>query len=151
MENNEHYTSDKPINSENEDRFQRYGFAKRIAETIVSRNNKDSIVLGLFGAWGEGKSSVINFIKSEISSTSKDFIQLTFNPWRFTDEAALLTSFFNTLASEIKKSIPKEEDPKPKKWLGRKFDSLKKSFEENKEQQKEFREILNQIEKNAKR
>ncbi len=52
MGNTEHYTSDKPINTENEDRFQRYGFAKRIAETIpiLSRNNKDSIVLGLFGA-----------------------------------------------------------------------------------------------------
>ncbi len=145
MENTEHYTSDKPINKENEDRFQRYGFAKRIAETIVSRNSKDSIVLGLFGAWGEGKSSVINFIKSEISSTSEDFIQLTFNPWRFTDEAALLTSFFNTLASEIKKSIPKEEEPKPKKWIGRKIDNWKKSFDENKEPLKTNSEAIGDL------
>jgi predicted KAP-like P-loop ATPase len=114
--NKEHYAADRPIDNVSEDAFQRYGFAKRIAETITQRQNKDSIVFGLFGAWGEGKTSIINFIHKEISRQGDSYIQITFNPWRFTDEAALLTSFFNTLASEIKKSIPEECDKKSDKW-----------------------------------
>jgi predicted KAP-like P-loop ATPase len=129
MENKEpeHYTSDRPIFSEKEDAFQRYPFSKRIADTITNRKSKDSIVFGLFGAWGEGKTSVINFIKKEISSAGDEYIQITFNPWRFTDEAALLTSFFNTLATEIKKAVPieteeKVDSPSKKKgWLKRKM------------------------------
>lgn len=113
--NNENYTADRPINSEKEDAFQRYGFAKRIAETITNRQSKESIVFGLFGAWGEGKTSIINFIQNEISSEGNNYIQITFNPWRFTDEAALLTSFFNTLASELKKNILEEAQTKSKK------------------------------------
>jgi predicted KAP-like P-loop ATPase len=100
------FTADKPVTSKEEDAFQRFEFSKRIAEAIISRNQKESIVFGIFGAWGDGKTSVINFIKEEISKAEKGFIQITFNPWRFTDEATLLTSFFNTLAREIKKNIP---------------------------------------------
>ncbi len=36
----EHYSSDKPVEIEKEDRFQRYGFSKRIAETIIQREMK---------------------------------------------------------------------------------------------------------------
>ena len=35
----EQYSSDKPVKIEKEDRFQRYGFSKRIAETIIQREN----------------------------------------------------------------------------------------------------------------
>ncbi|WP_405208008.1 P-loop NTPase fold protein [Aquimarina sp. LLG6339-5] len=144
MENKEteHYTSDRPIFSEKEDAFQRYPFSKRIADTITNRKSKDSIVFGLFGAWGEGKTSVINFIKKEISSAGDEYIQITFNPWRFTDEAALLTSFFNTLATEIKKAVPieteeKADSPSKKKgWLKRqkeKWENDKEPLKTNKE------------------
>ena len=112
----ENYKADKAVSSENQDEFQRYGFAKRIAHSITSRVDKESIVFGLFGAWGEGKSSVINFIQKEVTEAGDGFIQVTFNPWRFTDEAALLTSFFNTWANEIKKSLPAEDEEKDSKW-----------------------------------
>lgn len=138
----EHYTADRPITSEKEDAFQRYGFSKRIADTITNRKSNDSIVFGLFGAWGEGKTSVINFIKREISNAGDDYIQITFNPWRFTDEAALLTSFFNTLATEIKKAVPLEteeegaSDRKNIGWLKRqreKWENNKEPLKTNKE------------------
>jgi predicted KAP-like P-loop ATPase len=122
----ENYTADRPVFSEKDDVFQRYNFAKRISETIINRQSKESIVFGIFGAWGEGKTSVINFIKNSISEKSYNYIQITFNPWRFTDEAALLTSFFNTLASELKKNIPEEVQSKSKKenWIQKKWQSI---------------------------
>lgn len=97
-------STDKPVSNKTEDRFQRYNFSKRIAETIIDSDNNDSIVIGIYGVWGEGKTSVINFIESELV-LSKDTITIRFNPWRFTDEATLLVSFFNTLASVIQQSF----------------------------------------------
>ncbi|CCH01949.1 Phage T7 exclusion protein [Fibrella aestuarina BUZ 2] len=128
MENKENYTADKPVDSSSEDAFQRYGFAKRIAETIVTRKDANSIVFGIFGAWGEGKTSVINFIYNEISNADGDCIQITFNPWRFTDEAALLISFFNKLASELKKHISYETAIaiSQKSWVKRTYEKITK-------------------------
>jgi len=105
----ENFLADKPISAEKEDKFQRYNFSKRIAETILNRISSDSIVIGLYGAWGEGKTSVLNFIRQELKLHHPDVIHFTFNPWRFTDEAALLTSFFNTLAGEIKNTFREAE------------------------------------------
>ncbi len=130
----ENFLADKPISEEKEDKFQRYNFSKRIAETIINRTSSDSIVIGLYGAWGEGKTSVLNFIKQELNPHHPSVIHFTFNPWRFTDEAALLTSFFNTLASELKKSIKEEnstEEKSKKKtsWFGEKKGHLKTNTE----------------------
>jgi predicted KAP-like P-loop ATPase len=115
----EEYQTDRAVQFEKEDKFQRYGFAKRIAETIQNRQNKDCIVFGLYGKWGEGKTSVLNFIKNELSANTPEIIQVNFNPWRFTDESALLTSFFNTLANEIMNAEPKfdkKESKLQKSW-----------------------------------
>jgi predicted KAP-like P-loop ATPase len=51
--------------------------------------NKESIVFGIFGSWGEGKTSVLNFIKNEITKSPHNFIQVPFNgsPSNFGDYA----------------------------------------------------------------
>lgn len=47
------YSSDQPIRSRVEDRFNRWAFAQRIASTLATRTDPGSLVIGLFGAWGE--------------------------------------------------------------------------------------------------
>lgn len=76
----DNYLADKPISEEKDDKFQRYNFSKRIAETILNRKSSDSIVIGLYGAWGEGKTSVLNFIKQELNPHYPNVIQFSFNP-----------------------------------------------------------------------
>ena len=44
------YASDAPVQIESQDRFKRWPFAKRIAETIASRKDPSSIVVGIYGA-----------------------------------------------------------------------------------------------------
>jgi predicted KAP-like P-loop ATPase len=100
-------SSDRPVCKESEDIFNRYKFAKKIAERISNSASNDSIVIGIYGAWGEGKTSVINFIMDALSSC-KEVIPIKFNPWRFTDEATLLVSFFNTLAAELVRELPND-------------------------------------------
>ena len=96
----ENYTADKPVSLETEDAFQRYGFAKRIAETIIEREHEDCIAIGIYGAWGEGKTSVLNFIETELKRKEK-IVVIKFNPWRYTNEDDLLIQFFTILATAL--------------------------------------------------
>lgn len=100
----EQYTADKPISKEVQDRFQRFNFSKRIAETIIQRKSEESIVFGLFGAWGEGKSSVINFIDGVLKE-DQNIITIHLNPWRYTDEESLLHNFFARIAKALDKEL----------------------------------------------
>lgn len=97
-------STDQPISSLAEDRFQRYGFSKQIATTISNRKSDEGIVIGLYGAWGEGKTSVLNFIATELQ-LNKDVLTVKFNPWRYQGENMLLTQFFTLLAKELKTEL----------------------------------------------
>lgn len=102
-------STDKAVESVKDDKFQRSEFSKRIAQRIISTGSNDSVVIGIYGEWGEGKTSIINFIEEELK-TDEDIIPIRFNPWRFGDETALLISFFNTLAlrfEELKNHLDK--------------------------------------------
>jgi len=107
--NTENYTADRPIVDPQEDRFQRYNFSKRIADTIINRKSKESIVFGLFGAWGEGKSSVLNFIDTELQKDNT-IIRIHLNPWRYSDEDSLLKNFFDKIAKALGKKLKKKKE-----------------------------------------
>ena len=99
------YSPDQPIRSKNEDRFNRWPFAERIAQTIAGRQDPSSIVIGLYGAWGEGKSSVLAMMEDALAAQDH-IVCVRFNPWYFKTEEQLLHSFFSTLAKAIGKSLP---------------------------------------------
>ena len=104
-----HFSSDKPVTDKQEDKFQRAGFAKRIAQTIIDRENSEGIVIGIYGVWGEGKTSVLNFIEEELKN-SESVISIKFNPWRYTDENAVLTHFFQVLASSLNAKLKTQNE-----------------------------------------
>lgn len=96
--------TDTPVSKYSEDKFQRYDFAKHIANTIVETTYGEGVVIGIYGAWGEGKTSVLNFIESELANHN-GIICIKFNPWRYSDESVLLFSFFNKLSKALKKQL----------------------------------------------
>ena len=102
-------SSDHPIRTEIEDKFQRYSFSKRIAETIAERKSNNCIVIGIYGAWGEGKTSVLNFIEGELKH-KEEVIPVKFNPWRYHDENTLLAEFFNNLAAVLDKDLKSNKE-----------------------------------------
>ena len=57
------YYADNSISDPKLDKFKRWSFAQRVAETIALRHDPTSIVIGIYGVWGEGKSTVLNFIE----------------------------------------------------------------------------------------
>ena len=99
------YSTDQPIKSSSDDRFGRYAFAKRLADTIATRQDIASLVIGLYGKWGDGKTSVL-FMLEERLEAYKNIITVRFNPWHFASEEKLLTGFFATLSSAIGKELP---------------------------------------------
>ena len=101
----ETYSTDNPIRDKELDAFQRYPFSKRIAETIAQRKDSLSLVLGIFGAWGEGKSTVLNFIDEELKQKEK-ILLLRFNPWRYREEDTLIKNFFQKISVLLGKELP---------------------------------------------
>jgi hypothetical protein len=99
------FSADPPATTQAEDYFQRYGFASRIAQVLLNRRESSSITIGVYGSWGEGKTSVMHFIEKELAANS-DAIVINFNPWRFSDEPSLLLAFFTTLAERLKSLSP---------------------------------------------
>ncbi|MGA9364997.1 MAG: KAP family NTPase [Bacteroidota bacterium] len=109
------YVPDSPVTDPKQDRFRRWPFAQGIAQTIASRRDPTCIVIGIYGAWGEGKTTVLNFIQCELEE-SQDVICVKFNPWRFGDEGVLLKSFFKTVADALHKSLSTKTE-KVGRWL----------------------------------
>jgi hypothetical protein len=61
----------------------------------------------MYGVWGEGKTTVLNYIQTELEEKhSQTAIVVPFNPWRYGTEQELLRSFFETLAEALGKRLP---------------------------------------------
>jgi hypothetical protein len=98
------YSSDQPIKSKHQDRFQRWPFAKRIADTIAKRTDPSSLVVGLFGPWGDGKTSTLRMMEEALDAYPQAIV-VRFNPWHFGSEEQLLKGFFATLADALGRSL----------------------------------------------
>ncbi|MEG5159216.1 KAP family NTPase [Microcoleus sp. AT3-A2] len=116
------YTIDAPVNNPEQDKFKRWPFSQRVAQTIASRSAPSSIVIGIYGPWGDGKTTVLNFIKRKLKE-SDEIICVKFNPWRFTDEASLIKGFIQALAEALGKSIDSYPE-KVGKWLDKRLGRL---------------------------
>lgn len=106
---NTNYSSDAPVYNEESDLFGRWHFSERVAQVIARRSDPSSIVIGLYGKWGDGKTSVLNFIESSLVSNN-DVICINFNPWRFGTEEQLLMEFFNSIAEALDTKLETRED-----------------------------------------
>jgi hypothetical protein len=100
----EAYSSDLPITSKEEDRFGRWPFAERIAETIAKREDPSSLVIGLYGPWGDGKTSTLQMMRSALQPNHQ-VVVVPFNPWHFGSEPQLLKGFFATLSAALGQSL----------------------------------------------
>lgn len=103
------YSADQPITSRDQDRFNRWPFAKRIADTIANGRDPSSLVVGLYGAWGDGKTSTLGLMQQALAEHS-DVILLRFNPWQFASENQLLRGFFDSLADALRRSLATHQE-----------------------------------------
>lgn len=106
---NKNYSSDSPIYEQEHDRFSRWSFSERISQVISRRSDPSSIVIGLYGIWGDGKTSVLNFIEKSLEA-DENVLCIKFNPWRFGTEDDLLTGFFFDIAEVLDVKLIKKGD-----------------------------------------
>jgi len=102
---NDQFLDDQPITGRSSDRFNRAPFASRLAQTLALRVDPSSIVVGLYGPWGDGKTSVLEMMGEALTQYPR-VILVRFNPWHFQSQDALLRGFFATLAEAMDESLP---------------------------------------------
>lgn len=62
------YDKDKPIVVCSEDLLDRQCFSQEFGKALYEYNGADGLVVGLYGKWGSGKTSVLNMAKEEIKN-----------------------------------------------------------------------------------
>ncbi len=96
---------DKPITTIDDDLLGRKAFAKNLAQAIFDNKNLDSYVVGLYGSWGMGKTSVANMALNIIEEMSKsdgnNTVIVKFSPWNYDDKNHLISLLFSALRNEI--------------------------------------------------
>lgn len=96
------FLTDRPIKSQDEDILGRGDFAKSLADAIIKYNSVESLVIGLYGGWGFGKTSIINMMLQSVSkATSKTEnipIVFKFYPWNFSGSNLIIPQFFKQLS-----------------------------------------------------
>lgn len=75
------YVADKPIVKVDDDLLGRSDFAKQFGKSICEYGGKDGLVIGLYGKWGSGKTSIINMAISEISIDEDEVKRVEKEKW----------------------------------------------------------------------
>ena len=104
---------DNPIPTKEKDLLHRYPLASRIASVINRFEGDESLVVGIEGEWGSGKTSFINLILEDLKSANALIIK--FNPWNFSDQNELIKDFFNSIINALKQTGGKEGEERAKK------------------------------------
>jgi len=63
---------------------------------MIKVEHHETFTIAIDGNWGEGKSTIINFVKEELSENN-NFIFFDFNPWFYSNEKSITEGFFEEL------------------------------------------------------
>ena len=121
------YYSDRPIATNEEDLLRRKYFAELMAKALVNLSNKDTFTIGLYGRWGNGKTSLVNMTLKEIKKNQgkqENLIVVHFEPWNFSNTDQLLEQFFVRLTNVFRNS----KDEKMRK-VGEALEKYSDAFE----------------------
>lgn len=85
-----------------EDRLERGPFARQVALQIdCAASASDSVVFGLVGPWGCGKTSVITMVEEVLTEAGHDWEIRRFSPWAASNVDGMLAEFYATLSSVV--------------------------------------------------
>lgn len=80
--------------------------SKKILTILRDNKFKNSYTIGLNGEWGDGKTSVFNIVKKDL--TKDDVVVIDFNPWMGYDKKVLIRDFFNSLSEGLGSDLSSE-------------------------------------------
>ncbi|WP_019679647.1 KAP family P-loop NTPase fold protein [Ruminococcus flavefaciens] len=121
------FLTDLPIEKIDNDLLGRGIFAHRIAESILNYKSDECLTIGIYGGWGDGKTSLANMVLNEIiekdnDSSKPNYCIIRFNPWLFANQKDLITQLFSSISEAFKYSDPnsiKEKLADSISWIGK--------------------------------
>ena len=116
------FSDDRPLTHRDEDRLNRAGFADRIAAVLAALPEGSGIVIGIYGPWGDGKTTVLNLLRANLARNDAMVVR-DFNPWRLADDDSIFRGFFSILAEAIGVSLSTtlEQATAGAKWWARRL------------------------------
>ena len=100
------YFNDSPIESAEDDQYGITPFAKSLAKSILSIKAPIGTTIALNGAWGSGKSSAVNLIRTELENANDEKLVITdFKCWWFRGEEALALAFLQNLNAVLSDTL----------------------------------------------
>lgn len=91
------FDADLPIKKSERDLVGRMSFVENLSGLLKSAASPDPLVIGLYGAWGSGKTSVINLVENELCCGREDdgtqLAIVCFEPWSYLAAEQLLAQF----------------------------------------------------------
>ena len=102
--NNLNLLSDQPITGNQEERQDGLNFhvyAKTLASAAA--HTTGPFTIGIFGEWGTGKTSLMQMIEHELSSTYPETVTVWFNAWRFEQESHPIVPLVATIVRELER------------------------------------------------
>src|SRR3990167_5827063 len=99
------FDADRPITNIGQDRLNRALFSKYLARSMLDHHDPESLVIGLYGGFGVGKTSIINMVIEELNFAASNLLDeekpiiLNFSPWSYSGQNQLIYSFFRRLSS----------------------------------------------------
>lgn len=100
-----HLSADICLTDPKDDQLGYSSFAENIAENIIKMSPSEGFVIAIYGQWGSGKSTLINFIIHYLNKMPENEqpIIFRFNPWWFSGHEDLIRSFFSQLQIVLSK------------------------------------------------
>lgn len=83
--------------------FKRY--VSPIIEILTNPKTETPFTIGIFGPWGSGKSTLIEYLDLELGrSPYTEFFRIKFNPWLYREEKNLIIPLLHTLQDTLARS-----------------------------------------------
>jgi len=97
-------SADSPLTDPKDDRLGVAPFAENLAKAFSDIETDECLVFALYGAWGSGKTTCMNFVQYYIDQLSNKPIVMKFNPWWFSGSGELLRQFLGEFLSTLGKN-----------------------------------------------
>jgi predicted KAP-like P-loop ATPase len=103
MDSGSHLVSDGPEVDPARDAFHYAPFARTLASAIAKSPHPEGLTMAIHGAWGSGKTSLLNFVKHELRQLpeAQRPLLIEFNPWWFDDRQMLANQFLTQFAANL--------------------------------------------------
>ncbi|MBL9155752.1 MAG: AAA family ATPase [Verrucomicrobiales bacterium] len=107
---------DDPVNSP--DSLRRTEYADRILKGLDYWSRSESLIIGLYGPWGSGKTWLLNQLRRKIEAAENGIIFCDFRPWQIHTNEQILAEFFLKILSilEVKANESKQAKNRAGFW-----------------------------------